>query len=258
MSAPLLPAGTLLERRGSLDRGLGLLECVATAYDGITLTDLTERAGLDKGTTSRLVSRLVELGYLQRRPDRRVVLTSRVMLLARGFEASFDIRAIARPVLGKLCRQVGETVHLAVPSGLKVVYVDQVEPDREVNLSSIVGHQADQHVTATGRAILFAEPAPMRAAALADLVRHQLEPGTAFDAEELERARRYFAANGYTVVERPDEIIRIAAPVCDATGTPVAAVGVFLPVRRLGRRLEEIGYACRSAARAISKEVTGA
>ncbi len=49
---------------GTLARGLHLLSLVAANGKAIGVTELAKLAALDKGTTHRLATKLVELGYL--------------------------------------------------------------------------------------------------------------------------------------------------------------------------------------------------
>lgn len=66
----------------ALERGLALLELVATQTHGLTFTDVQQRLSVPKMTASRLLKALCDLGYLEkadgvyRRGDRFVALTA--------------------------------------------------------------------------------------------------------------------------------------------------------------------------------------
>lgn len=64
----------------SLHRGLDLLECVASAPDGLTGKELSDRTRLKNTTLFNLARTLVERGYLQKSRTRPVVYTMGVAL----------------------------------------------------------------------------------------------------------------------------------------------------------------------------------
>ena len=243
--------------QGSLARGLRILELVAAHSAAASIGTLAKNSGLDKGTTSRIVTSLVSLGYLNRREDRSVTLTSRALVLAHGFEASFDLKRLARPTVSALSAQLAETVHLAVPDRGRVVYVDSVRPATETAFASIVGLTADMHVTATGRALLYAMPEKKRNDLVTEAQAHPLEPELAFDADEFARGLRSVSADGYVSIDRRDGIARVAAAVVDATGEPLAALGVFSARGDAPDVVDALGVACRDAALALSHQLAG-
>jgi len=66
-------------RHRALARGLRILEAVADGRGGLTVTELAELTGTDKSSVSRLVATLVDLGFLARLDNRRVILTGRIL-----------------------------------------------------------------------------------------------------------------------------------------------------------------------------------
>ncbi|MFD4022195.1 IclR family transcriptional regulator [Streptomyces sp. NPDC058576] len=242
----------------TLARGFLLLELVASSPQGAGVTDVAARSGLDKGTVSRLLSALKELGYVSQRPtDRRYILSGKVLVLARSYENQLNLRDAARPHLAALRDATNETVHLAIREGRQLVYVDQAEPDREVRLASAVGQSLPLHVTAMGRAVLAAMPQKERNALMGQLVSdpHFAEFVVDLDhiRDEVEHARR----DGWATVARDDEVTRVGVAVLDATGQPVGAISISGPAYRTEARVEELAALCRAAGRRISAALGG-
>lgn len=242
----------------SLARGIAILETVAEAPDGTTISQLAEITGTDKSTTSRLVSSLCDFGYLTRLPDRRVVLTGRVLRLTRGFQAQFDLQKLARPALTELRDRVAESVVLTIREGNFSVSIDQVDPDRNFRMVPHIGNTAPLDATAAGRAMLFALPAPDQQRILAAIqdepVEHpevRLTPRTL--AIEAEKARR----RGFVWIQRTDDIERVAAVVLDTLGAPLAAVSIYGPRYRMRDRIDELGRECKVVADAIGMLARG-
>ncbi|MFD6419908.1 IclR family transcriptional regulator [Streptomyces sp. NPDC060194] len=237
----------------TLARGLQLLEIVARSPQGAAVSDVAAETGLDKGTVSRLLSALGQLGYVRQRPaDRRYLLSGKVLVLARSYEQQLNLREVARPHLTALRDTTRETVHLAVREGRQLIYVDQVEPDRSVRLASAIGQSLPLHVTAMGRAVLAALPRPEGDELAAQLVADPHFADFVVDLghvrDEVEHARRH----GWATVARDDDVTRIGVAVLDATGEPVGAVSVSGPAYRVDEHVETHAATCVAAARAIS------
>ncbi|MDQ7992265.1 MAG: IclR family transcriptional regulator [Propionicimonas sp.] len=239
-------------RHRTLARGIAILESVAEAHDGMTVTDLARISGIDKSTTSRLVASLCDFGYLTRLPDRRIVLTGRVLRLTRGFQEQFDLQKLARPAITELRDRVGESVVLTIREGNFSVSIDQADPEHNFRMVPHVGNSAPLDATAAGRAMLFALPAPEQHRILAATrdapVEHpevRLTPRTL--ASEAELARR----RGYVWIKRSDDVERVAAVVLDSLGAPLAAVSIYGPRYRMHDRLEELGRECKVTADAV-------
>lgn len=243
---------------GSLLRGLTILEIVASTADPTSVTDIAEQTRLDKGTVSRLVKQLVESGYLKRDSGRLVSLDTRVLRLTKGYEADRSLREVAREAMEHLSRKFHASVHLAVPSKYQVVYLDQVRPRSEVQISLIIGDHADQHVTATGRAMMFTLPVDEQMRRIRVLTSDPASPELGFNLSEYVIARESFLRDGFTALSRADGITRIAAPVVDVRGLPIASIGIFLATSRLNRQeVETIGRECVNECRKLSNRVGG-
>jgi DNA-binding IclR family transcriptional regulator len=75
----------------------------------------------------------------------------------------FEIADIARPYLEDLSQRTGETVDLALLSGSKAVFVDQVQGSHRLRAVSAVGVSFPLASTANGKALLAAlEPDALR------------------------------------------------------------------------------------------------
>lgn len=240
----------------SLTRGLRVLEIVARAPTAVGVSEVAGLAELDKGTTSRLLAGLRELGYVrQRAADRRYVLTGKVLALARGFQTQFDLREVAHQRLSRLRDHIHETVLLTVWDDTHIVYVDQLDPDQNIRLSPRLGRNIYLHVTAMGRAILAVLPKDERATLLERLLPAELDSDIHFDPEDLTRELHLASQRGWATVDRDDDISRAGSAIVDPSGRPVGAVGVSGPAYRMAHHLDEIGRICARTARDISTEL---
>ena len=243
----------------TLVRGLSILEIVANTPEGIGVTEIAAIAELDKGTVSRLLATLKQMGYVQQRAvDRRFVLGSRCLWLAREYRSrQEELSDLAAPSLIELRDFSQETVHLAIREGLSVVFIAQEEPDRSIRVRSAVGSRLPLHRTAMGRALL---------ATLDPISREQLLDAIEADAltrhEEFDRARlgedvAAAAARGWAAVDRHDDVTRLASAILDSDGEPIAAITLSGPTYRIEPEIERFGDAVVRTARAVSRALIG-
>lgn len=245
-------------RYRALARGLRILEAVADGRGGLTVTELAGLTGTDKSSVSRLVASLVDLGFLTRLENRRVVLTGRVLSLAKGFQKQYNLSEIARPYLRELCDAVGETIILTIRQGNYTVSVDQIDPEHPFRMVPHIGNIAPIHGTAAGRAILFALPVVDQHRILDDvrdapLEHPELRLNRAGWARELELAR----SRGFVWIPRTDDVERVAAVAQDKNGLPLAAVSIYGPKYRMNDRVMELGREARATAHKLSRAAYG-
>ena len=239
----------------TLARGLRVLVTLGEARDGLSLTELAERAGLPKPTAMRMLRTLLEFGFVSRR-DRTYRVGYRCMALGNLYEYEEDLRARALPVMRDLMERTGEVVQLGVLRERDVLYLERVEPRRSVAvIFSHPGSSRPAHCTALGKAILtFSDR---------DLDEYypnggELEARTAASVTDTETLRREFVETrerGYSVDEGEcdDEVRCVAAPIYDAAGRCAAAISISAPEFRMQRDVrEEAGKLVVEAAREVS------
>ena len=230
----------------SLAKGFRLLEAVARADAPLTLSEIAAAAGLDPGTTHRMLNTLVELGYLARAEGRRFTLTLKVLDL--GFHAigRQDMRAIARPLLRALVGQVSEAASIGVLSGADVLYVERMRAGiTRLGVDIRVGTLIPAATTMIGWAILAHLPP--------DQVPGQPSTELAADLAAV-RARGYALSQSRISAG----LVVLAVPVLDQDGHPVAGLSVAAPGIRMtpdelrDRALEPLLRAAGAIARGLS------
>jgi IclR family acetate operon transcriptional repressor len=246
-------------RIGTLLRGLHLLEVLADGPDG-SVTELAARAGLNKGTASRLLSTLRAAGYVRQDPStRRYRLSGRILRLSRGYVDQLDLRGLAHPYLGRLRDAVDETVHLGVMEDDRIVYIDRLEATRSLRLASAIGHTEPLPTTALGRSILSRLPSQRQREVVRGLELPARTTRTVTDVAGLldlivEAGRRGYAVDDQ---ENQEHVTCVGAAVVDALGRPIAALSCSGPSVRMTGRIEQIGTLCRDAADDISRALNG-
>lgn len=239
----------------TLVRGIRILEAVAASPGGIGVTEVAVSTELDKGTASRLLATLRELGYVrQREADRQYELGSRCLWLAQEYRAGQEeLTGTAAPHIAALRDLTHETVHLAVREGLYMVFVAQEEPDRQIHVRSAVGNRLPLHRTAMGRAILALMPEGEREALLRAIRLDVEQAGGTVDFNEIDSDVAQASIRGWAAVDRHDDVTRIAAAIVDAKQQPIAAITLSGPSYRIADRTDELGAEVVRTARDVSE-----
>jgi DNA-binding IclR family transcriptional regulator len=145
--SPTLPTGAVRGTQ-SIERATLVLRLLALHHGaGIALQDIVEQTGLDRTTTYRIASSLVEAGLASRDPaTRRYRLGVETMALGIVSMLSPPLVEQCRPIMKTLARQSGDHVFLVVRSGdySQCLHVEQGErpaPDfiRHMNSMRLLG-----------------------------------------------------------------------------------------------------------------------
>jgi DNA-binding IclR family transcriptional regulator len=216
------------DRDTGIRRGLDILNCLAgpeaQAVGGLGVTRLAQLLGQDKSQISRSLKVLAEYGIIERDPKTRACrLGWQLFALA---QRSGDQRLLqkAGPVLDELLERLDESVYVSVANGLAALTVLEREPSHAIQAK---GGDWPLHATSVGR-VLLAGRRDAEIRALYPAV--PLPGGIERLLEQLARTR----ADGYSVVidEFEKGLTAVGAPVRDASGTVVAAIGVSGPSYR--------------------------
>ncbi|MGE0651785.1 MAG: IclR family transcriptional regulator [Alphaproteobacteria bacterium] len=245
-----------------LSRYIRILEAVASAPGGMTLSMIAEGTGLQPATSHRLVSSLCDVGFLKRQERTKVyVLGARMLQLSLLAVTPSSVADAARPILRDLVATFGETAYLAELSGTTVGSIAMEMPKSEEKSFVQPGRVMPFHASASAKAICAFQPPGLIDQKLA-------EPRTRFTADtkmgegeiraELEKVR----AEAFAVCDNELDpgVLSFAVPV------RIDGLGVFLSIGLLGlsdrlkrRPREEIKKKLTEASEMLARKLrTGA
>jgi len=216
-----------------IQRALDVIEAIAEAPRGLTLTELAEELGLPKSSVLRLVANLEMRRYVEQDQNNRYRIGLRVFSIGGRALADNILRTCARPYLEDLALRVGESTYLAILDQEQALYIDRIESPMPVRSHSPIGSHRPLPITAVGKVLL----AGMGPAAAAETLRSQAELGSLAQPapDDLDQRLRRIAAEGYAidVGEYDEGLTCLAAPIRDGHGDVVAALGVSGPSWRI-------------------------
>ncbi|MEM9630886.1 MAG: IclR family transcriptional regulator [Pseudomonadota bacterium] len=219
----------------SLSRSIGLLEHIGARSEPPRLQDLLAECEFTRPTLYRLLAGLEAEGLIVQTPDRRYLPGLRLVSLARRALARNDIRDLARAHLEKLRDQTGETVHLAIPSGSGLVYIDKIESHETVRMSSTIGTSVPFHSSGVGKAYLAALPDAECASLIKATKLEAVTPYTTTDPDVLAGQIANCQSQGFIFDDQENEtgIVCFGAAILEENDSPAAAVSVSVPLFRL-------------------------
>jgi DNA-binding IclR family transcriptional regulator len=236
-------------------RSFAVLRALGNGPLGVS--EVATASRIPKSTAARLLSALAAEGAVEQVPgERRYRLGPDLLAIAHGLDETWDIVAIARPVLVDLTTELGEAAGVSIRDGWTVQYVDQVEPPNPnpVQVRDWTGTRIPLHAVSSGQVFLAQLPAPVLARYLAEPL-EAFTPRTLTDAPALLERLREIRRDGHAWVrdEYAVGISSVAAPIADARAEIVAAVHVHGPSYRFPAEGDEaaIAAAVRTAAARI-------
>jgi DNA-binding IclR family transcriptional regulator len=239
----------------SIQRAFAVLRALGDGPLGFS--EVAKASRIPKSTAARLLSTLQAEGAVEQVPgERRYRLGPDLLAIAHGLSETWDIVAIARPVIVELAADLGEAAGVSIRDGWTVQYVDQVEPPNPnpVQVRDWTGTRIPLHAVSSGQVFLAQLAAPVLARYLAEPL-EQFTPRTLTDAPALLERMRQVRHDGHAWVrdEYAVGLTSVAAPIADARAEVVAAVHVHGPTYRFPAEDDEdrVAAAVRTAAARI-------
>ncbi len=237
-----------------LGKAFNLLDLLE-GHQPLSLTELSDRAGLDKATAYRILTNLESRGYVERGESSQYRLGVRLMQLGMRVTDGLYLRKLAQPLLESLQAEFDETVNLAVPGKRGVVYIEILESAQGLRMAAAAGAQDEFHSTAIGKAILAFWPTPLREEFLASAALPAKTPNTIVDPDALRSELGRVRERGYATDNEENEVGArcVGAPVFDRAGRVIAAISVSGPASRLTSvRIAAVAVSLLAASQRIS------
>lgn len=241
----------------ALRRGLDILELFTREQHSLDQNEIAEQLGLPGHSVYRFIQTLLAGRYLERSPDGRFRLGSRMVAQGFSYFSSRDLVEIAAEPVSDLCARTSLSSHLSIRDERDVLYVYRALAQQRVAVNVPVGTRLPCHTTAMGRALLsgidtqmlkvlyasqnldgYPEPAPRTFPQLIDTI-----------AEERDRGWHLSWSDASTAV---------AVPVRNTVGEIVAAINVAGPdpVMHGSNRFEELANELREVAAVIGNQLS--
>ncbi len=233
----------------AVDRAALLVSTVVEAAAPLAFAEIAEGCGLPKSTTSRLLTALERTELLERDESGSYVAGPLFWRYASRHDPFSEVAHLAAPVLEAVSEATGETVNLGMPRGDRVVHVAQVDSRFLLGTRDWTEVEVPAHASSLGKVLYAYGVLPLPLGPL-----EQLTARTVADLPALRRDLASCRRRGYaaTVDELELGLSGVAAPVVDAHGDVIAALGLSGPTPRLESTLAAHGRLLKNHAEQLT------
>jgi IclR family acetate operon transcriptional repressor len=245
----------------SLTRGLSLLEALAAAEGGLTLTTVAQKTSLPASTAHRLLSTLEKMGYVSQGEEMgRWYIGLQAFRVGSAFLANRDLVGHSHIYLRRLMEQSGETANLAILDDTAAVFIAQVQCREMMRILVKIGSRVPLHASGVGKAMFAALPDEQIDAILRVHGLPKLTANTITAPEVMRAALTTIRKRGYSFddEEHAPGTRCVAASVYDEYAEPLGAISVAGPVSRLpDERIKSLGPLVAHTAQEMTARLGG-
>lgn len=220
---------------GTVGKALEILDLIASFDRPVRFSELLSYSPHPKATLYRLVQTLTNQGMLNFDVDRATYQPGiRLVRLAHAAWRQSALAPVARPILDRLAKELGETLHLAQMDEGQVLYVDKRNAAEPIEMFSSAGKSGPGYCTGVGKAIMAFLPAELQDRAIAKQSYYGYTPTTITSAEALRAELLQIADSGVAFDREEHEpgIICIAVPILNTKNNSLGALSLTSSIQR--------------------------
>lgn len=235
-----------------------VLDALAQSHHGLRLGDIANVTKLGKTTVHRLMTGLVDLGWVDlSEEDGTYVLGFRPLTLALAAVDRYGLHRLAAPLLQQIADETEDTAYLSIRSGMESVCISRYEGGFPIKtLTLAVGARRPLGVGAGSLAILaFQDDSTMQR--LLECT-HEARARYGVADKQLRLLIDQAQKDGYTLNDGMlvSGMSAVGIPIYGSTTAPVAAISVAAISSRLqGERQKQIANLLYAAAKEIETEM---
>lgn len=220
----------------SVQKAFAVLESIAAARGGKTLTEAARELSMTVSSAQRIIHTLLKIGYISKDPlTKKLEIGPKCLSLAFQFLNRSEVREVVYPFLRELNDATDETVNLAVLSGdLEIVYIDRVETSQMITTNIRPGRTRPIYATSIGKAILAFLDEGRRRNILEKVAEVPEFVSSGKTVAMLEEELAAIREKGYStnLSELDRDLFAVAVPLLDFRGFAVAGINIVVPKSR--------------------------
>lgn len=227
----------------AVERALQILNSFDDDHPERGVSDIAEAVGLHKATTHRILTTLLNYGFIERASN-GLNYKLGVQLLDLGYRVNrrMDVHQEALPFIKQLGSKIDEAVDLSIFDQGQILCVEMIQSSHALTIAASVGKRLPAYCTAGGKLFLSNLPDEK----LDEFLQKPLLPITEYtliDPELLRKELITVRDKGYAIDEQELELgVRaVAAPIYDHLNRIIAALSIPGPLSRLSiERIQEV------------------
>jgi DNA-binding IclR family transcriptional regulator len=242
----------------SVIKAIDILKVFSTSEPRLSLTEISERLEMPKGTTHNLLKTLLSRGFVEKTEEGRYALGTEIIALTQAVRINVELRDRAAPLLRKLADECRESVYLTMRDGDYALYIYAVESPHRLLARTAVGDRVALHCTSVGKAILSTLSQEEIDEIVDRIGLPRFTAATITDLEALHRDLVAIRGRGYAIDrgEHEQNLYCIGAPIYDQRGQTIGACSVSsADPQTLDSRLSALSARVRHVAQEISRRM---
>ncbi|MFZ9818998.1 MAG: IclR family transcriptional regulator domain-containing protein [Ilumatobacteraceae bacterium] len=213
----------------ALARGLDIIRSFNEFNPLRTVSDLAAELKLARPTVHRIMLTLEELGYVVQ-TDNGYYLSAKVIELGFGYIATRGFYGAAKTHMEKLAAQIDQAISLTELVDSDIIYIGRIEVPKVVAYNVALGQRLPAHSTSPGRLLLSGLDDAEIDRRLNMPSLSNVKPMITLSLDQLKTEISKIRAQGWAMTDQTMSLgyRAAAAPVYDATGMMVAAIGIVV------------------------------
>jgi len=249
----------VLKKTKSVKKAIKILEAFSENDFEMSLSEISKKINLPKATTYRIIETLKDGGLIDQKPDNgKYKLGLKLFELGSLVFKKLKLREVALPYMEALSKECGETIHLGILQGDKVVSIESCESSFDLRSNIYIGKRAPLYCTGVGKALLaFLSPEEI-CNFLQQSKRKKYTANTITDADELEKELEKIRKEGFAVdnMEHEEGIRCVAAPIRNYENKVIASISISGPsIRITEEKIPQLASMVKETAENISKRL---
>jgi len=241
-----------------IDRGLDLIELLATSQQGMSISELCAITGLPKSTVHRILSTYAERHYVEKNPDTSVYcLGHKFVEIASLFLNKITLKTEAAPIMHELASSFQCVSYLGILEQNEVMYLERAEQFNSLRLYAQIGKREPVYCTALGKVLSAALPESEFQRMARQLSFIPYTPSSVKNLEQFQKEVEFAREKGYAL-DREEHTAGsscIAVPIYDYTRKVMAALSISGPGLLNNYDEEYLAARMKDAAMTLSKRV---
>lgn len=246
----------------SLIKSVAILELLGDSVEGMGVTEIGERVGMNKSTVHRILTTLVHENYAEQDQAKgRYRLSFKLFEIARKIINNLTPTKVCAPFLRKLVNETGESARFIVPDyeNARLVVVDEVNTPKNIRVRAHLGESVSLSKSAAGKMFLSNLTDNEIKAIMDEKGRKVVLEDDSYSFSKLRKDLGAVRESGFAYEQgedNPEAICNVAAPVLDETGKIVGLLDIYMPAYRCPKEMQKkYGKLVRETALEVSQRL---
>ncbi|MDD2215351.1 MAG: IclR family transcriptional regulator [Eubacteriales bacterium] len=242
----------------SVTNALRVLKLFNETDTYLGISEISRRMKIGKSTAYRLVSTLLNEGFLEQdKENSKYYLGIELLHIGHLVQKRINCLKDAHLYLESLASEVGQTVHLVVLNNDHAMFIDKVQGSNLINMRSSIGMSMPAYKTASGKVLLSHKSDEELNEYIHSVKLTASTEHTITDPAKLEEVIRKARTDGYAMDNEESEegLSCVSVPLYGFHKQPVAAISISGLTNKIVNNLPEYIDSLKNISAEISKKI---